>query len=150
MKITAYAFQYWEDLQNIHDPARMQELTFAGLQDAFLPLTIAAEREDLFDYQLYVAVEEETAVGFVAFTEDELAWLYVRPDHQRKGIGRTLAEFALEKMTAEEKSVEVLFGNEPARNLYRSLGFTNETIVHGVMPGNETFSVTVWQMTKIG
>lgn len=148
MKIVKYAPGFWEDLQKVHDPARMQELTLAGLEAAFLPLTVAAEREDLFDYQLYVAVEENVAVGFVAFTEDELAWLYVRPDHQRKGIGRTLAEFALSQMTEEEKSVEVLFGNEPARSLYHSLGFTEEKIVHGVMPGNESFPVTVWQMTK--
>ena len=149
MKIEKYTPTYWEDIQKVHDPARMQELTFAGLMDAFLPLTIAAEREDLFDYQLYVAMENENAVGFVAFTEEELAWLYVRPDYQRRGIGRALAEFALDKMTEKEKSVEVLFGNIPARNLYHSLGFTRETIIHGVMPGNESFPVTVWQMTKI-
>ena len=148
MKILQYTPLYWEDIQKVHDPARMQELTLANLADAFLPLTVAAEREDLFDYHLYVAVEENTAVGFTAFTEDELAWLYVRPDHQRKGIGRALAEFALSKMTEEEKSVEVLLGNEPARSLYHSLGFTEEKIVHGVMPGNEASPVTVWQMTK--
>ena len=150
MRIVEYTPTYWEDIQKVHDPARMQELTYAGLKEAFLPLTVAAEREYLFDYFLYVAVEESTAVGFTAFTEDELAWLYVHPDYQRKGIGRALAEFALKKMTEEEKSVEVLFGNEPARNLYHSLGFTNERIVHGVMPGNESFPVSVWQMTKIG
>ena len=121
----------------------------AGLDAAFLPLTVAAEREDLFSYHLYVAVEDDTAVGFTAFTEDELAWLYVRPDRQRRGIGRALAEYALSRMEKGEKSVEVLCGNEPARNLYRSLGFTKETIVHGVMPGNEAFPVTVWQLTMM-
>ena len=148
MMITGYTPSHWEDIQKVHDPARMQELTLAGLEAAFLPLTVAAEREGLFDYRLYVALEEETAVGFVAFTADELAWLYVRPDYQRRGIGRALAQFALEHMEGEEKSVEVLCGNEPARNLYHSLGFTKETIVHGKMPGNESFPVMVWQMTK--
>jgi ribosomal protein S18 acetylase RimI-like enzyme len=149
MTIVPYAPQYWEDIQKVHDPARKQELELAGLDAAFLPLTVAAEREDLFDYHLYVAVEENTAVGFTAFTGDELAWLYVRPDRQRRGIGRALAEYALSRMEEGEKSVEVLCGNEPARNLYRSLGFTKETIVHGVMPGNEAFPVTVWQMTMM-
>ena len=148
MMIIGYTPSHWEDIQKVHDPARMQELTLAGLEAAFLPLTVAAEREGLFDYRLYMALEEETAVGFVAFTADELAWLYVRPDHQRRGIGRALAQFALANMEAEEKSVEVLFGNEPARNLYHGLGFTKETIVHGKMPGNESFPVTVWQMMK--
>ena len=109
MMITTYTPDYWEDIQKVHDSARMQELILAGLEAAFLPLTIAAEREDLFDYRLYVALEEGTAVGFVAFTEDELAWLYVRPDYQRRGIGRALAQFALANMEAEDKSVEVLF-----------------------------------------
>lgn len=147
MEIIPYSPEYWEGIQAVHDPARMQELTLAGLEDAFLPLSIAAEREDLFDYHLYIAKEESRVQGFVAFTEDELAWLYVRSDVQRRGIGRKLAEFALARMDAGEKSVEVLFGNEPARNLYRSLGFTKETILHGKMPGNEGFRVTVWQMT---
>ena len=149
MTIVPYTSQYWEDIQKVHDPARKQELELAGLDAAFLPLTVAAEREDLFVYHLYVAVEENTAVGFTAFTEDELAWLYVRPDRQRRGIGRALAEYALSRMEKGEKSVEVLCGNEPARNLYRSLGFTKETIVHGVMPGNEAFPVTVWQLTMM-
>ncbi len=147
MTILPYEPKFWDDIQKVHDPARKQELAFAGLDDAFLPLYIAAQREDLFDYRVYIAMEEKTVVGFTAFTEDELAWLYVRPDCQRRGIGRALAEFALSQMDAGEKTVEVLFGNEPAKALYRSLGFTKETIVHGKMPGNESFSVTVWQMT---
>ena len=146
MRIVPYSPEYWEGIQAVHDPARMQELTLAGLEAAFLPLSVAAEREDLFAYHLYVALEETTVLGFVAYTDEELAWLYVRPDWQRRGVGRALARFALERMTAETKDVEVLFGNEPARNLYRSLGFTKETLVHGRMPGNEDFRVTVWQM----
>ncbi len=146
MEIVSYVQEYWKGIQAVHDPARMQELTLAGLEDAFLPLSIAAEREDLFDYQLYIAKEADDVLGFVAFTEEELAWLYVRPDVQRRGIGRELAQFALEYMNPGEKSVEVLWGNEPARNLYRSLGFTKETILHGVMPGNETFKVSVWEL----
>ena len=147
MEIIRYSCEYWEGIEQAHDAARKQELALAGLEDAFLPLTIAAEREDLFDYHVYIAKEADAVLGFVAFTEEELAWLYVHPDYQRQGVGRKLAEYALKQMDAEEKSVEVLWGNTPARNLYRSLGFTKETIVHGWMPGNERFAVTVWQMT---
>ena len=147
MEIMPYSPVFWEDIQKVHDPARQQELALAELSDAFLPLSVAAEREDLFDYRVYVAVQAGTAIGFVAFTEDELAWLYVHPDHQRRGIGRKLAEYALSQMEPGRKSVEVLFGNVPAKSLYVSLGFTKERIIHGKMPGNESFAVTVWELT---
>lgn len=148
ISIVPYAPSYWEAIQAIHDPARMQELQAAGLEGAFLPLSVAAFREDLFDYQVYVALQKEEAVGFVAFTPEELAWLYVRPDCQGQGIGNALASFALAHMEPGQKTVEVLVGNHRARNLYRSLGFTKEELMHGQMPGNETFAVSVWQMTK--
>ena len=148
MKIVPYIPEYWPGIEEVHDAARKQELALAGLDDAFLPLAVAAEREGLFDYSLYVALEESRVLGFVAYTQEGLAWLYVHPDVQRRGVGRALARFALDHMGGEEKDVEVLFGNEPARNLYWSLGFTNERIVRGKMPGNEGFAVTVWVMKQ--
>lgn len=144
--IEPYSPRYWEQIQAAHDGARMQELTLAGLEGAFLPLSVAAQREGLFDYQVYVALEDGQAAGFVAYTEEELAWLYVHPRFQKRGIGRELARFALEQMESGDKSVEVLVGNEPARKLYRSLGFTKEEMLHGHMPGNEDYEVSVWQM----
>lgn len=110
-----------DTIQATHDPARQQELCLAGL--------------------------DGQAVGFVAFSQEELAWLYVRPDCQRRGVGRALAVFALENMASGKKSVEVLAGNEPARVLYRNLGFTKEKLLHRHMPGNEEFEVSAWQMT---
>ena len=148
ISIAPYTPVYWEAIQAVHDPARMQELEAAGLEGAFLPLSVAAFREDLFDYQLYVALYGEQVAGFVAFTPEELAWLYVRPDCQGRGIGRALASYALAHMESGQKTVEVLAGNHRARNLYHSLGFTQEELIHGKMPGNETFAVSVWQMTK--
>ena len=145
--IVPYEPAHWAGIEKAHDAARRQELAYAGLDGAFLPLSIAAQREDLFAYSLFVAKQDEDVAGFVAFTEEELAWLYVHPDCQRQGIGRALAEFALSKMAPGEKSVEVLEGNEPARRLYRSLGFSREILLHGRMPGNEEYEVSAWQMT---
>lgn len=145
--ILPYTPDDWTGIEAAHDAARMQELACAGLTAAFLPLAIAAEREDLFDYTVCVAKQDATVAGFVAFTPEELAWLYVHPDFQKQGIGRALAQYALARMVPGEKTVEVLYGNEPARCLYRSLGFTYEKLLHGHMPGNEEFEVSAWQMT---
>ena len=144
--IRGYETRDWERIQAIHDEARRRELALAGLEAAFLPLAVAAEREGLFDYQLAVAELDGAVAGFVAYTEEELAWLYVDPAMGRRGVGRALARHALERAD-RPMSVEVLQGNEPALALYRSLGFRDVETVTGHMPGNEAFSVTVHCLT---
>lgn len=46
MSITIRNYQVsdWNAIQKIHDESRKIELKLAGLEDAFLPLCIAAER----------------------------------------------------------------------------------------------------------
>ncbi len=80
--------------------------------------------------------------GFAAFTEDELAWLYVDPALARRGVGRTLMERALSEM-GRPVSIEVLAGNTPALALYESCGFHRTETISGKMPSNEAFPVTV-------
>ncbi len=124
----------------LHDAARRDELRLAGLGDAFVPLETAAEREGLFSYNLLVAELDGVLAGFCAFFDDELAWLYVDPAHARKGVGRALSESALAEL-GRPVYLEVLCGNEPALSLYRSLGFREERVAEGRMPGNEGFAV---------
>ena len=88
------------------------ELHLAGLDGAFLPLSVAAQREGLFDYTILVALKPEV-VGFVAFTPEELAWLYVDPACHRQGIGRALARAALAQMGPKPLTVEVLAETSP-------------------------------------
>ena len=138
----------WASVKRVHDSARKQELKLAGLEDAFLTLEIAAEREGLFDYPgIFVAEEDETVIGFAACTEDELAWLYVAPEKMRCGVGRGLCEYVI-KMFPEIKYVEVLKGNLPARKLYEKLGFKFKGREEGKMPGNESFSVQVYSLER--
>ena len=130
-------------IERVHDRARRVELRYAGLEDAFLPLRIAAEREDLFAYPgLFVAELGGEIAGFAACTQEELAWLYVDPAHFRKGVGRALAEHALQRFPGIRR-VEVLSGNAPAKALYARLGFVTAATERGRMPGNEAFSVQV-------
>lgn len=134
-------------LCKIHDSARQDELALAGLADAFLPLSIAAKREGLFDYHVYVAEYDGIVSGFVAFSEDEIAWLYVDPNYSHRGIGTNLLRYAMQ-FTNDEVSIEVLAGNSPAIMLYSSLGFVIQETLSGKMPGNEEFSVTVHVMKR--
>lgn len=138
--IRNYRQEDWPGLQRIHDAARQNELRLAGLEEAFLPLAVAAGREGLFDYTLWVACLEGTPAGFSAFAENELAWLYVDPDLSRRGVGTRLVQDALEHLE-RPVTVEVLAGNDPARQLYERCGFRLIETVSGRMPGNECFSV---------
>lgn len=148
LTIRDYSPADWEAIAAIHDAARKIELRLAGLEAAFLPLKIAAEREDLFDYPgLFVAEENGQVLGFAACNKEELAWLYVSPDHFRKGIGKALSLYALETFPGI-CGIEALKGNEPAKALYESLGFHVAQIVSGRMPGNEDFRVEVYCLEK--
>lgn len=146
--IKKYNDTYWDDICAAHDGARKIELENAGLEAAFLPLSKAAKSEGLFDYEhLDVAVEGAKAIGFCAYSREELAWLYVLPEKMRCGIGRRLVEHAL----SEEPGIyyiEVLFGNEPAKKLYESFGFSVAEVLEGKMPGNESFGVKVLAMKR--
>lgn len=146
--IRDYREQDWKAIARIHDEARKQELALAGLQQAFLPLEIAAKREGLLDYPgLFVVETDGEIAGFAACSEEELAWLYVDPARARRGIGRALCRYALQAFPGIH-AVEVLSGNEPARRLYESLGFRFKQTLRGRMPGNEQFSVEVDCLTR--
>ena len=146
--IRPYEKKDYEAVSRIHDAARKIELALANLSDAFLPFSVASEREDFFHYpHSDVATWGNEVVGFSAYTDEELAWLYICPTLHRQGIASALIANAL-KTQPGICEIEVLVGNEPAKALYETFGFTLEKIVSGVMPGNETFPVKVYCMHK--
>ena len=146
--IRKYCPSDWDAIQRIHDAGRKNELKLAGLEDAFLPLEVAAQRGGLCDYPgIFVAEEEGIVVGFAACTEEELAWLYVDPACARRGIGRKLTGHVLRQFP-EIRYIEALVGNEPARALYESFGFELTGTASGKMPGNEEFSVKVYLLER--
>jgi ribosomal protein S18 acetylase RimI-like enzyme len=128
----------WERLCVIHDAARLDELRQSAGVAAFLPLTEAASNEGLFDYTVCVAEADGRVDGFVAFNDDELAWLYVDPACYRRGIGRALVRHAVSSAPVP-LTVEVLEGNEAALRLYLDEGFRQLRRVEGRMAGNDAF-----------
>ena len=146
--IRPYEASDYHELCLIHDAARKIELSLASLDDAFLPFSVASQREDFFEYpNIDVAIMDGKIVGFSAYTDEELAWLYVSTDKMRQKIGSAMVARALE-MEPEINAIEVLVGNEPARKLYASFGFSVRNIAGGVMPGNESFPVKVYCMAR--
>lgn len=146
--VRPYEGKDYDAISRIHDAARKIELALADLSDAFLPFSVASEREEFFDYpHIDVATANEEVVGFSAYTNEELAWLYVSPSSFRQGIASALIANALQTEPGICE-IEVLVGNEPAKGLYETFGFSLEKIVSGVMPGNESFPVKVYCMHR--
>lgn len=149
MKIRPYTKNDWVRVCEIHDAARRDELAAAGLCDAYLPLAETAENEGFDEYEIRVAEYDERIVGFVAFTTEELAWLYVAPFFYGKGIGSALIHAALREAAAP-MSTEVLEGNIAALAVYTKAGFIEVGRSHGRMPGNESFAVSVTELRHPG
>lgn len=136
-----YAPADWPALCRVHDAARMQELAASVGVAAFLTLEQTAEGEGLFDDRVWVAVSRERVVGFVAFAEDEVTWLYVDPAHQRRGVGRALLRHALAH-AGPVVEASVLAGNDAALALYTAEGFALRETRSGSLVGNESFPAT--------
>ncbi len=142
MPVRQYDTTDWARLCAIHDAARRDELAASGLLEAFLTLEQTAEGEGLFAGTVLVFDDEEGDVqGFVAFTEDELTWLYVDPIAYRRGIGRTLLREAIARCGGR-LTTEVLVGNDAALSLYLSEGFVVDSRVDGRLTGNEGFAAS--------
>lgn len=86
------------------------------------------------DTNVWVAMDTEATVGFVAVklhSEDSMGEIYmiaVDPDHQGRGIGSALAEFALDWMKNAGMSIAMVDtggdpGHAPARHTYEKVGF---------------------------
>lgn len=84
---------------------------------------------------VWVAIDSGSIVGFVAlrFHPDsslgEIYMIAVDPDHQHRGIGTALTEFALDRMRAAGMTVAMVEtggdpGHAPARSTYAKAGFS--------------------------
>lgn len=136
--IRNYVETDWQDLCDIHDLARMDELKKSAGEAAFLSLEQTYKSEGLFDDKLFVACLNDKPVGFAALADNELTWLYVHPNKYRQGIGRKLLRKIIEECDGK-MTISVLVGNESALKLYLSEGFKIKEIKKGKLVGNESF-----------
>ncbi|WP_213454055.1 GNAT family N-acetyltransferase [Rhizomonospora bruguierae] len=69
------------------------------------------------------------AAGHADWLRDafELTELHVHPDHQRRGLGRTLITTVCGEATEPRVLLSAKAGETPARHLYRTLGFVDLT-----------------------
>lgn len=123
LEIREYHEVDFDRLCQVHDQARKRELEAANLSEAFKSLKIAAYEEDLFSYNIYVGQKDKKVIGFVAFSDDELAWLYVDPSFQKQGVGSKLIEFSLNKMKRQKKELKIFIRHNELQELLTFVAF---------------------------
>jgi len=113
----------WPAICAVHDRARPLELAGGCDPRAFVPLADDPEGAEIADCRVRVACDAEgTVVGFSAARDSYVAWLYVDPDHHRRGLGRRLLREALD-VTGPRAWTVAQRDNAAARALYASEGF---------------------------
>lgn len=112
--IVRYSPEYEASYRAIHD-------------DEGLYWTAERMLKALDDYDVFIAVENREAVGYIEMTtlddENEPIQLFVKAECRGKGYGRALLQTAIENNFPRKMVLEVNADNTPALNLYLSLGF---------------------------
>jgi len=105
-------------------------LTNAGDRDALLaiPDAVYLPLEQILDGRVFVAELDGAIVGFAAMLpradgKMELDGLFVEPDRQRYGIGRTLVEHCCEFARQHGSPALHVVGNPHAEGFYLRCGF---------------------------
>jgi ribosomal protein S18 acetylase RimI-like enzyme len=85
--------------------------------------------------KVFVVEQDERPVAFMATRGDFIDHLYVHPDHQNRGIGKTLLDYA-RQLSPNHIWLYTLQINMNARAFYEKNGFTAEKF--GVSPPPES------------
>ena len=79
------------------------------------------EQIDFSSFNTYCLIQDGLALGFIGTFDDEIAMLFLDPDHIGKGLGKRLMLFALNNLKAQK--VEVNEQNVNAVGFYSKFGF---------------------------
>ena len=71
--------------------------------------------------ETWVYEDAEKVVGFISILGNEIGGLFVHANHHRKGIGRKLMDFAVERTGS--LTLEVCEENDIGRSFYEKYGF---------------------------
>jgi ribosomal protein S18 acetylase RimI-like enzyme len=93
------------------------------------------QKQIIKNNQIWVVVSQNYPVGFMAMNNDFVDQLYIDPDHQRRGIGRSLLKLARER-SPEHVWLYTLQVNASARAFYEKNGFVAEKF--GISPPPES------------
>ena len=92
------------------------------LEEAFIEKVKKDMREIYIpNSETWVYEENNSLIGFISMLDNEIGWLFIRPDHQSTGVGTQLVDFVGKLHKVLE--VEVFEKNMHGRAFYDKYGF---------------------------
>jgi len=113
----------------VDDAATIAEVYFASRDTAPMPPGIHPfddvreyTRSVLPDRDAWLAYESDRAVGVMILQDDQLNWMFIRPEAQGRGVGTALMELAKQERP-DGLALWVFEMNVPAQRFYEKHGF---------------------------
>ena len=136
MQIGPYRDTDWPSVREIYDLSKPDELR--GVVDAseIPPLEDDPDMKVLFhESQILVVEDSDRIVGFGGSRGTIITWLFVHPNHRRKGVASALVRELLARLDGTI-TLNVATTNTTACNLYKRMGFTVEREFIGKFNGH--------------
>ena len=122
MKIRKFSENDFPLIVDIYSKSKLHELRFEQNEFELLPLENDTKRlAELKESDIYV-YEDGHILGYGALFGSEIRALFVHPTSRGKGVGKSLFEFLLSKVTG----LVILYvakTNAPAKKFYNNYGF---------------------------
>ena len=133
--IRSYRKTDWGQVSAIYDLAKPDEMRGIVAAQAITPLAQDSQMLRYFsDSEVWVYEENGSVIGFIGRKKDVVSWLFVHPDHRRKGIARSLLNKLMESWKGPLE-LKVTRSNQVAMRLYVNLGFEVDEEFEGSMYG---------------
>lgn len=143
MHIRDYIDADWKAVREIYNLSKPDELKGSVDLRALIPLEKDSRNLRLFQQSRIMVVDQDgVPVGFGGYYGNTIHWLFVHPNHRRKGAARMILEHLVNQLTGTVK-LNVFKNNRAARALYRKFGFEKEREFLGNYNGYQSPAVTL-------
>lgn len=122
MRIRSYAESDYPAVSAIYAASKLDELRYEKAECELLPLERDEKRLALLLESAIYVYEDVGIIGYCANHGSEIRALFVHPNNRGKGIGSSMLEFLLARITGPTH-LYVAGSNSPAKSLYMKYGF---------------------------
>ncbi len=143
MRLRFYKDTDWGNVKDIYNLSKPDEMRGSVDLRALIPLEEDGNNLKLFhDSIIFVVEENETILGFGGNKGNYISWLFVHPNHRRKGVAKTILQQILSQLTGTIK-LNVAKNNMAAKTFYKKFGFKIEREFMGNYNGYQSQAMTL-------